>query len=567
MQLIQELTMIHKAAIGATVALIMVLLLVSARRRRVAGGAPTEAEEPAAAKTRKRDRKKQSSLPGRKRRKLAAEAAHSMGVDPAPIAVPEVPEVPAISIPEVVVVSAPVVEAPVEEDLDDVPATEPDAYPVAIEPAGVPAMDDTYLQETQVNAEGVVVAQPGWPSPGELASSFDPDAFDPLPEAYGPLMDDTYDEFAVPAGQSDDTTAIEMPELSAATEVAALEEIEEWTGTFDADDSWNEANDEANDEVATESTTTISHEEPQPEVSAIADPPAIDMEDIWSEPDEEPLWDVAEVAEEPVADVPAVAIIDEALTFDAAEPAWADDPHDSWQEDVFETSADVFETPTVVEIPAAVHEMSYEPAGPAAWSASFGGPNSPVVLDLAGLAASGHSLELVIEPNADGHGVRLRFGAPGANPVEVPPVLDDAPQAELSVPLDGVTEADVVVGIADTFEGEPVDAGAPVEPEIDMSFLAGVAPGDESAAPAEPPRVAVAPAPAVEPGYVFEPPVADFKDANPVVFDPAPSDEDFAMQAAPTAATTASAVMDADDDPAKILADIRARLAALDARR
>jgi hypothetical protein len=39
------------------------------------------------------------------------------------------------------------------------------------------------------------------------------------------------------------------------------------------------------------------------------------------------------------------------------------------------------------------------------------------------------------------------------------------------------------------------------------------------------------------------------------------------MRAAPAPATTATAVMDADDDPARILADIRARLAALDARR
>ena len=564
MQFIQELTMIHKAAIGATLALILVLLLVSARRRRGAADAPAEAPEPVATTSSKRDRKRQSARPGRKRRKLAAEAARAMGADSAPIAVPQVPEVPTINIPAVAVVSAPVVEAPVEEVFDDVPATEPVAYAIASEPVAVPGIDDPYLHETQVDAAGVVVAQPGWPAPGELASTFDPDAFDPLPEAYGPLQDGTYDESPVPADPDDDTTAIEMPEFSTADEVTALEEIEEWTDTFDADDSWNETD----DEVATETTWTSSNEEPQLEVAAIAGPPAIDMETIWSEPDEEPLWDVAEVEETSAADVPAIAIEDETLASDAAEPAWVDDSQDSWQEDVFEIPADVFETPAVPEIPAAVHEIpAYEPAGSTAWSAAIGGTTSPVVLDLAGLAASGHSLELVIEPNADGHGVRLRFGAPGANPVELPVALDAPPEAELFVPLDGATEADVVVGLDDASESEPVDAGVPVKPEIDMSFLTGAAPSDESPAPAEPPRVDVTPAPVMEPENVFDPPVAEVEDANPVALDPAPSNEDFAMQAAPVAATTATAVMDSDDDPASILADIRARLAALDARR
>ena len=54
------------------------------------------------------------------------------------------------------------------------------------------------------------------------------------------------------------------------------------------------------------------------------------------------------------------------------------------------------------------------------------------------------------------------------------------------------------------------------------------------------------------------PPVAEVEDANPVALDPAPSNEDFAIQAAPVAAITATTVMDPDDDPATILADIRA---------
>jgi hypothetical protein len=550
MQFIQEFTLIQKTAGGATLVLILVLLLVSARRRRGAAAAPAETHEPAATKTRRGDRKKQSALPGRKRRKLAAEAAHSMGVDPEPIAMPQVPEVPTVSIPEIAVVDASLVEAPAEEVFDDVPTAEPVAYPVTVETDAVPAMDDPYLHETQINAEGVVVAQPGWPAPGELASSFDLDAFDPLPEAYGPLKDDTDDEFAVPAAQSDDTTALEIPEFSTGDEVAALEEIEEWTDTFDADGSWSEPD----DEVATESTWTTAHEEVlQPEVAAITGPPAIDMENIWSQPDEEPLWDVADVAEVPVANMPAGAI-DETSTVDAAEPAWADDSQDAWQDDLFDGPAEAFETSAMLEIPAAAHEMpDAEPPAPTAWSGSIGGPNSPVVLDLAGLAASGHSLELVIEPSADGHGVRLRFGAPDSHPAEAPVVRDDPPQAELFVPSEATIEAKAA-GMDDTLEREPAEVGGPAEPEIDVSFLAGVAPGDEPSVLTEMPRVPPASAPFVTPAYAVEP-----------AFVPVPSREDLAMQAAP--ATTATAVMDADDDPARILADIRARLAALDARR
>ncbi len=554
MQVIQDLTLIHKAAIGVTVALIMVLLLVSRRRRAGAGGA-VEAAPPVAAKTRRRDRKKNSALPGRKRRKLAAEAAHAMGVDPTPVAAPQVPEVPAVTIPEVTVASAPLPQSPIDQVFEDIPVAEPVAPAVAVEPVTVPVMDDPYLHEAQANADGVFVAQPGWPTPGELASSFDPDAFDPLPDAYGPLKDGVDDDpYAEIDAESDDTSAIELPAFSTAGEVAALEEIEEWTDTYDANDNWN---DETADDDATESTWTLSQQEPQPEVAAMAAPPAIDMQNLWSEPDDEPLWDVAEVAEAPGADIPAVAVMDEGLAFDAPEQAWADDSQDSWQADAFETQA-------AHEIAAAIPEMpAFQPASPAAWGGSIGGPNSPVVLDLAGLAASGHSLELVIEPNADGHGVRLRFGAPGAGPVEVPVVLDQMPQTELPMSPDDGVEA---TGMDDSFEAALADMSEPADPVIDMSFLTGVAPGDEPEAPVALPEPTTVTASAEVPFVAPHVTVDDVQAADAFADDPEPAGEDFAMQAAPVAATTV-AVMDADDDPARILADIRARLAALDARR
>ena len=559
MQFIEELTMIHRAAIGVAVVLIMVLLVVSARRRRAAAGAHAEAPESATTKTRRRDRRKELALTGRKRRKLAAEAARSMGVDSAPAAAVQVPAVPNISIPEVTGEGARLAEAPVEEILADPPTTEPVEEALHPEPVALPVADDPYLHEGD-GTPGAVVAQPGWPAPGELASSFDPDAFDPLPEAYGPLKDDgLYDESAVSPSDNDDTSAIELPEFSTSGEVAALEEIEEWTDTFDAGGSWSEAD----DEVATESTWTISHEEPEPEVAAIAGPPALDTETIWSEPDEEPHW-VADDVAAPVADVPDGAVVDEGLTFDAPDPAWADDSQAAWQADGPEASA------AVPEIPAALHDAPVnEPAAPALWNGSIAGPNTPVVLDLAGLAASGQSLELVIEPSADGHGVRLRFGAPGASGAEGPVALQETLHAERLVPPDEAPETEGAVDPDDIFGPERLDAGTPVEvvePVIDVSFLAGVAPGDEPQAPAELPEVAVASAP-LEPAYVFDPPVACIADGDAVALDSTPADGDSARQAAPADATAATAVMDADDDPAKILADIRARLAALDARR
>lgn len=565
MQFIEELTLIHKVAIVATIGLIMVLL-VSARRRKAAA-APSEASPaPAVKASRRRGRAKDDSLlPRRKRRKLAAEAAHAMGIEasaatafthePAAISVPEVPAAPAN-----------------EPSLDQVFESAPVAEPMAAVPTPVAVSDDPYLHDGLMGDAGGFVAQPGWPSPGELASSFDPDAFDPLPEIHEPPPEVRYDE-ADAAVEYDDTHAIELPTLSTAHEVTALAEIEEWADTVEAGAEWDDTDDDADSAAG---NWTIS--EPQHATDVTDGFAPIALEDIWTEPDDEPLWDQTEDVEviaedvvdlatalknDPVFDSPEpdhVAYTAEAddVEFDAPVSAWADDSPGAWQ---------TTDAPRVSALPA---------ANPSAWNGAFGGQNSPVVLDLAGLAASGQSLELLIEPNADGHGMRLRFGVPSPAPAPVAAV-----SAEV---IDG---AEALSDPAETTSAPDSAVPAPHTDVFDVLFLAGTAPVDERsgtvsdiepiamAAPATPeymvvetPDVAEAFVSPEPEQAVSEPAVTFVDHVRAATFETSADDNDqFAYDTEPAGQNTASAVMGHDDDPARILADIRARLAALDAQR
>ena len=569
MQFIEELTLVHKVAILATIGLIMVLLLVSARRRKAAA-APSDANATPAKPSRRRGRaKSEQALPRRKRRKLAAEAAHSMGVDTPAASL--APEVSSVHIPEVAEA------APLEPSVDQAIEAAV-AEPLPVEPVPVVPSDDPYLHDAAMGDVGAFVAQPGWPSPGELASSFDPDAFDPLPEVHQPQHEElTYDESE--AVEYDDTNALDLAAVSTADEVSALEEIEEWADTLGTESTW----DDADESDLSAGTWTIA-EELQPEVVAAAsDPEPMDLEDIWSDPDDEPLWN------QPALTVPVdqdVVDLETALTddpafdvIDAEEPvAVADD-----------TNVDVLPNAWADETPPAWNtvdtpEPSASPTASPAWSGGIGGHNSPVVLDLAGLAAWGQSLELIIEPNADGHGVRLRFGAPATTVVEQPmfprAVLGDAS------PLLG-EDADTVATLDTESEVTSVDEAVSGSTIADVPFLAGIAPVEVSpqvVEPTEPPAPAVV---AIEPEHVpvqthdvvdtdvseqFEPvasdPMATYADHGPVApFDASAfgQSDEFAYDS--ETAAPATAVMDPSDDPARILADIRARLAALDAQR
>lgn len=569
MQFIEELTLIHKVAIVATIGLIMVLLLVS-RRRTAAAALPDTSAAPAGAVSRRRNRAKAGqALPRRKRRKLAAEAAHAMGgVDAAPI--PAIASgVPSISVPEVTIAPS------VDEAIEATPLT----APIATEPVAVAVSDDPYLHDAPMGDAGAFVAQPGWPSPGELASSFDPDAFDPLPEAQEPyqqdesLYDGTHD-----AVEYDDTHAIELPGLSTANEVTALAEIEEWADTVDAETNW----DETDDEELTSGNWTIS--EPQQATDVIDDVAPIALEEIWSEPDDESLWDQpeeVEVAAEDIEDLATALKNDQVfdapgtdhveldapeadnVAFDVPVTAWADDSPGAWQ---------VTDGPPV---------SAPQTKNLSAWNGVFGGHNSPVVLDLAWLAASGQSLELVIEPNADGRGVRLRFGAPSPAPVPVPAVttvvIEEALADQADVPAAPETEPEVQI------------AAVP-EPDtnvFDVPFLAGIAPVDEHPSAVDHAEPVDAPAPptpeymvvetpdvaealvAQDPEQAMSEPAIAFVDHDrTATFDATVNHNDqFAYDTEPAGQNTATAVMGRDDDPARILADIRARLAALDAQR
>ena len=595
MQFIEQLTLVQTAAIGGSVALILALLLIAARRKRAAAQAPAEVAQVNEPKKRKRDKPAEASLPRRKRRKLAAEAAHAMGVEqtvaPSVPAVPEVADVPVITIPEVTIAAAPMDEpSPDTYDHEPVPAEMP------VEVAAVPAhlADDPYLQGGDVDASGAFVAQPGWPSPGELASSFDPDAFDPLPEAeHHP--DDT---------DSGDTTALELPMLSTAEEVVALEEIEEWADTYDVEEDWAQPA-----PAVSESAWNIPEDQPTITVSAIGG----EDDAVWSEPDEEPMWEMPEPAEahpavetEPIIEAPSVALMEDDGIHEITERAWSDDSEESWTTEPAYEPAVAYDAPQTIEIPAETYdvpvayevaepattpvaavtpEFSYEAPDPALmsnWNQSLGGPNSPVVLDLAGLAASGHALELVIEPNADGNGVRLRFGAPGSqDAVELPVVVETAQD-----------ETPLVVEAAEVVTEEPL--APPVEVD-NLAFLAGDAPQatQETTPPAVSPDSDEAPAAVIVP----ESPTSGVETPATVVEAAAVIDETAAVVDEFVGPTTPSAVVDVsdtyevpafepvavapvadvgaqvadvrepDDDPAQILADIRARLAALDARR
>ncbi len=572
MQFIEELTLIYRVGVVAAVGLIALLLVISSRRRKAAASPSEQSEAPAVKVPKRRGRAKaEQAAPRRKRRKLAAEAAHAMGGESTPL-------VSDTSVPEVVV--APVAEAPVSEIAVAAPAPEP--VPA---PAAVTADDAMYLYDDPADDAGPFVAQPGWPSPGELASSFDPDAFDPLPELHEP--EPIYDE--APMAQYDDTGAIELPAILTNEEDAALAEIEEWADTAQPVERWSDANSPQDDAWAIfeEESEVEAQVRPQAEqeLAPVAAAP-VDIEGIWSDPDEEPLWDQApeaiqvaeivatendeptfDIAPEAAFDLPEADLTDDvpAESFDVPLTAWDDDAPGAW---------DVSETPDT-DVAAQIFEP--RPSAPAGWGGAIGGPNSPVVLDLAGLAASGQSLDLLIEPSADGHGVRLRFGAAASQSLVETPVEQE----------EVVASADIAPEVEVAPEPEASEITESEDGYFEASWLAGVAPGEatqqvEQPATAEPAKVIepvvveaheeiVAPQKPVE---VHEPVVA--ADPAPTFPDRASSngyDTDGHQHDAPEFApehavqATASAVMDADDDPARILADIRARLAALDAQR
>jgi len=207
-----------------------------------------------------------------------------------------------------------------------------------------------------------------------------------------------------------------------------------------------------------------------------------------------------------------------------------------------------------------------------------------VVLDLAGLAASGHSLELVIETSGDGKGVRLRFGSPsspGAPVTDVeaaPSPLDaveephtDEPEGhveelephgerehETEYAFEAETDAEAELpGAEHEIVAETV--AEPVFEDFDVPFLTGGLPSPADAAIVTPQADEPVAAEAHEPAAV---------DMHGLWVEDAAVDEAVDQPEPLVRATIAPAIPDEEltEDPAKILAEIRARLAALDGR-
>lgn len=545
MVLIDNMPLIQQV-LTATALTAAIVLAVVARRRRA--GAEVTATSADASPRRERTKKADKPLPRRKRRKLAAEAARGMGL--APEAVPAGTE---ISVPPVAAAPPPAPAPVPEPDVAVVAA----AVPVVV--AAAAPSDDPYVSHDvalepaesayspaadEAATPGVVVADPGWPSPGELAASFDPDVFDPLPEVH-----DVTVEYGEDDGVADQPTGvIEMPDLdeALAASEALAETADRWEDDFDPAVGW--ADDEAGappavevgvdpvDEVMEDWDVDVEDVPADPPMAVAVSP--VDMEQFWGDPDED--W--ADPADGAVGAEPAA--VAQLAEVDAGEGI--DPPEIEWPED-----AAAWEPGTDADVPSAPVSPVDAGTATAGWPIA-GGPTGPVVLDLAALAASGRPLELIIEPSGDGNGVRLRIGAPGAALASPDPgEAADAP-VEAAAPETAPRDETPVTQVAD--EEPPAE-----DPVADVPFLTG-----GFAATAEEPGIG-SPASASDPADVEEthhPPVA-VVDGTHADDDPLDPFDPVEIAAIPADESDT----EPDDDPARILADIRARLADLDARR
>ncbi len=514
--------------------------------------------------------------------------------------------------------------------------------------------DDPYVTAVRepVAVGSASVAQPGWPSPGELASGFDPDAFDPLPppqaagdgepnDAQERNMDPAEawldedltvgHEITIDTGDADDTQII--PIAASTSGWSEDEDFDPATGWTDDDDDWDEQRgesaiapwahrDDQADAAATAAPiadTDDDSSENDPVIGVtVADTDEADHDDdnetdddpqSWDHTDEPAptvAWDTPEVddGDDDEGDEPSSTVMSE-----EAEPqiTWDDDEdpedwaQDSWADDgdaqgpslavpfpppgtlrVHEAELAVpFPMPgtlpthekTAVELYAEhlartgadVHFADPGVQMPAITGRIDGGANTPVVIDLANLVAGGERVEMIIEPDASGHGVRLRFG-PGILSHDEPQAAAHETVAQDPVPTAHDVPDELIApamqALTDVVERLAAQPDAPVELDIiDIPFLTG---GPRPAA-----------APATDPGdglLAMDPPaVTDetFDAVEAVVHEQEtlePVSEHIAdEQDERTAVTVGHGPV--EDDPGRILADIRARLAALDSRR
>jgi hypothetical protein len=538
-----ELSIYQEAAI-ATVAVLVVTLLVQRRRRagHAAAAAGTTSAGPAGTpasgtpasgapsagsfRFRRKGDAPDGAPRGRRRRRLAQEAVAATGAVPVELPASEEEAIAPVAPVEPFVPAAPVVEpAPAEQPTGEIPIVTIDQ---AIEPASEENGHD-------------FVAQPGWPAPGELATGYDPDAFDPVPEPGSEV------EQAEADSEADQPEPVEDDHPGADDEILILPDddpVEEPQVTVDVESlEWD-----AMDDGGFDPATGWGADEPEA--------PA------WEEGDDEPTaWSFEAESEagpsfeaEPEA-VEAVEPVDEhEAEHEAPEVDWEDVPS-PWAapvEDVVEEAPEDPAPPVGLldyELPPLVAEAA--PNEPAATAHPVG----PLVLDLGSIGRAGEAIELVIEPGRPGEGIRLRLSSRDEVEAVHEPQSDGTPlstrERQAFDELDELLQGMLRLPEADTLD-EPEAAAEPafdaepeaqVEPKIlDVPFLTG---GPVAfAAPAE--------ADVEEPfePYGDGPQNGHHDDAN-------------------GHHANGHDAVEADDphDPAAILAEIRARLALLDAPR
>lgn len=604
MELFTDLPQTTQIGIGLAVLLLLTVLIAAAMRQRHAVAVKPADEANRSERRRRSMRRAEKGVdktPRRKRRKLAQEAAHAMGGAQAPSGAAS--EVPATT-------AAPVAHT------DPLVATAEAPSAAEVAAAVVDVKDeDPYVTVESAPAVPVAagaVAQPGWPSPGELASGFDPDAFDPLPPEEEHFIHDpaAVAEAAVEPVASDDTQVIAIADggddwdsddefdpatgwidedVSVSTSAAiwgdSPADVEADAGgpadvrAYDADHTvlagdaeWDDDSDEdarqldaafaidgiptdavaAPDPVQDEAVAWLDDDDaceadaqaaaPEP----IAPEPIAAGEDDWTEGDDAVAWSGDDWSDVAAPDEPALAIEPD----DAPE---AEFPADEESGAAFDAEADLaVPFPLPGTLPAheatAVDMLTPEPM-PALSGRIDAGPRAPVVIDLASLVAHGDRVQVVIEHDEHGNGVRLRFETAPATQAAATADASATPDAEpphndaTAAVGDGEPTAEVreptVAEIVDTFPTADPAPSVAHEP-LNVPFLMGEAPE------------------AAERKGPWEPVDQEDTAVEDGALDVLDHDGEISVEVAPDARM---------DDPTRILADIRARLAALDARR
>jgi hypothetical protein len=531
-----ELSIYQEAAI-ATVAVLVVALMVQRRRSagHAAAAAGTTSSGPAGTvpaapsagsfRFRRKGDAPDGAPRGRRRRRLAQEAVAATGAVPVELPASEQEAIAPVAPVEPFVPAAPVVDpAPAEQPTGEIPIVTIDQ---AIEPASQEDGED-------------FVAQPGWPAPGELATGYDPDAFDPVPEPGSEV------EEAEADSEADQPEPVEDDHPGADDEILILPDddpVEQPQVTVDVESlEWD-----AMDDGGFDPATGWGADEPEAPAWEKGD----DETTAWSfdaESEAGPSFDA-----EPQA-VEAVEAVDEhEAEHEAPEVDWEEVPS-PWAAPVESVVEEAPEDPAPpvglldYELPPLVAESA--PAEPTATALPVG----PLVLDLGSIGRAGEAIAVVIEQGRPGEGIRLRLSSRDQVEAVHEPESDGTPLStrerqafdELDELLQGMLrlpEADAADEPEATEPAFDAEAEAEAKPEIlDVPFLTG---GPVAfAAPAE--------AVAEEP---FEPQGDGPQNGH--------HDEANGHHA------NGHDAVEADDphDPAAVLAEIRARLALLDAPR